>query len=232
MRIFAKIVTALGLASAAAASPASAMSNPDFVNRHTDAGQVSALQMALRTEAYRADQAGQHDRAVCIANNFVTVKGYDIPSAFDALTTDVLNMRDPQTQTEDLVASAIDKSCGKDQLAKKIQIPEHPPAGDFTAKNFFDTFKIAQDKKVVLALPIATQISRLKQNNPDYAQCVQTNFGVDDDTKKPPPGFSAIINRLIANDASASGEPVEQTILNAIAAQCGSETAPLAPKVQ
>jgi hypothetical protein len=99
-------------------------------------------------------------------------------------------------------------------------------------KDFFDTFKIVGDKQIVLLLPAATQARRIQATNPGYAQCIRTNFTFDKDATVAPQGFSALIQNLIANKKVGSDESVEQTILSTIAAQCGSETAPLAHSAQ
>jgi hypothetical protein len=229
MKTHRKIVTALGLAFAAVSSHASAISNLDFtdLHEHTEDGIDGALQAAVRTEAFRSDAAGQPDRAICIANNFVTIKDY-IPSDFAALV-DIVHApaaRTADIQTEDLVISDINHVCSNDKLGQTTQIPDHRAALPFTAKDFFETFKIAKDRPLVLMLPAATQATRLQATNPTYALCIQTNFTFDKGVTEAPIGFSDLYRKLLANKKAGSSEPIEKTIMDTIVAQCGPESKP------
>ena len=96
-----------------------------------------------------------------------------------------------------------------------------------TAKGFFELYTIPLDKQLILVTTVSTQIARLTQSgNQNYAQCLQTNFSLDENAKTAPVGLSAIVRKLVANKAASSDEPVERTILNVIADKCGAEPTP------
>jgi hypothetical protein len=220
MKTFGKIVT-FGLAFAAVASPASAMSNQDFVDNHSDIGETVAVQMALRTEALRSAQTDQ-SRANCITNNFVTIVD-NIPANSTVLMNAIYdpNTRNDKIQTEDIILSAINQTCGNDALIRKNQDSENRPAGVLTAKDYFATIKIVHDRSIVLMLPAATLASRLQSTNPTYAQCIRTNFTIAQDVTQAPDGYSDLYRKLIDIKMAGSDEPVEQTILEAITNTCG-----------
>jgi hypothetical protein len=232
MKTFGRIITALGLA-IAAAFPANALSNLDFVNTQTHAAstELIAIQLALTTEAYRSAKAELKDRAACITNNFVNFtdgKKIYVTSAFRALSESTLEVKNisPKTQTEDLIVGAINKICDNPATAPQIDMSGVEPVHPRTAMDFFHDFaKQAKDKELVLIIAAATQASRAQKTRPIYAQCIREKFTFDVNAKEAPQGFSDLYRKLQANKQSGSIESLEQTIMDTITdpAECGPE---------
>jgi hypothetical protein len=104
---------------------------------------VSALQFALRTEALRLGKTGPLNKAACVENNFVSVKGQEISAALDDLIGDIMSVkaRNPETQTEDLIVEAINKTCGEDKLGHQTVLPDGLYVNALTAKRLFRHFQ-------------------------------------------------------------------------------------------
>jgi hypothetical protein len=229
-RCDAKMALTVVFTVAVGSAPVGAMPTYEFLNRekYTSNGIGGALQVSLRMEALRSAYAKQNDRGACIINNFATRENFD-PPGYTAL---VKNISDPghlEVPIETAILNIINSFCGSPDLPHT----EVSPVGSLTAEIFFDLYKVPFDKRLVIETAISTQIARITQSgNQAYAQCLQTNFGVDDNTKVAPEGFSTIVKRLIANKAASSEEPVEHTILATITDPkfCGPENTPIVAK--
>jgi hypothetical protein len=222
-----------GLAFACAASPGYAMSNPDFISveEHTESGKAIALQLALRTEALRAENTGRKDKATCIQNNFVVVEQPNpvseyVPHNYEILRNVIDTTNTPTTTTEGLINAAIEVICGDEVIGQKVPIPERLTTQVFTATDFLATVRVAKDRSLVLMLPAAVQAIRVEITDPAYAKCIRTQFTVNKGVTVAPQGYSDMYRTLVANKRGGSKEAVEQTILNAIAGTCGTDPKP------
>jgi hypothetical protein len=222
-------VAGAGLVAIALAAPAQARSIQGFFNTVSVHAQPRALRMALTTETFRNQQAGNTSFVACMARELIPV-GKEGGPRFDLMDAEISGSKEKAKESvESYVLGAIESFCPSKGVGHTLP-GEKPATFNPTAvETFFAELPVGADKFDVLSLALSTQALRvINSGDQTRGLCIMDNLvekKIDGETHLPA-GLTNLAKTLGQAMRNSPTDPAEGQIIEAIISTCGAETKP------
>jgi hypothetical protein len=220
---------AVGLAAIVLTTAAQALSVHGFFNDVSLHAQPWALILALRTEAFRNQQAGHASLVACMAEELIPTDTKQV-TGFDRLVVNLGNSTNQARESaESYILGSIEGFCHLKDIEHPSQASTFEP---MPVRTFFAKLPNGADKFDVLSLALSTQALRaFNVGDDDRGHCIMLKLvgTTINGERNLPTGLQELAKDLGQTLRASPTEAVEGKVMEAIISNCGVERATSKP---